>query len=206
MSDSAPPDALASKGRAVEEPVDLRFFRPLGMALARALRPDAGLAGPRHPRLPRPRPHRRLVLRPGEPRDQRARLRPLHRLRPARQRRWAARAAARVVDALRADDRRGVGQRAVHQPLPERARAVGAARRVDVLARVPARARGGGEPLVPERGRGRDPQRLPRDRGGRTRRVRAARRHATAVGKPAAPVCAGAGTRRTCGGRRGSSR
>ncbi len=32
-------DALASKGRAVEEWVDLRFFRPVGMRLARALLP-----------------------------------------------------------------------------------------------------------------------------------------------------------------------
>src|SRR6058998_306004 len=31
-----PPDALASKGVAVEEWVDLHFFRPLGMRLARA--------------------------------------------------------------------------------------------------------------------------------------------------------------------------
>ena len=35
------PDALASKGRAVEEWVDLRFFRPIGMSLARALLPTA---------------------------------------------------------------------------------------------------------------------------------------------------------------------
>ncbi|HEY0779938.1 MAG TPA: CDP-alcohol phosphatidyltransferase family protein [Gemmatirosa sp.] len=34
-------DALASKGRAVEEWVDLRFFRPIGMRLARALLPTA---------------------------------------------------------------------------------------------------------------------------------------------------------------------
>ena len=35
------PDALASKGRAVEESVDLHFFRPVGMRLARALLPTA---------------------------------------------------------------------------------------------------------------------------------------------------------------------
>ena len=33
------PDALASKGSAVEEVVDLRFFRPVGLRLARALLP-----------------------------------------------------------------------------------------------------------------------------------------------------------------------
>lgn len=36
----APPaDAVASKGRAVEEWIDLRFFRPIGFRIARALRP-----------------------------------------------------------------------------------------------------------------------------------------------------------------------
>lgn len=35
------PDALASKGSAVEEVVDVRFFRPVGLRLARALLPTA---------------------------------------------------------------------------------------------------------------------------------------------------------------------